>query len=216
MTKLANGTLFCVPLPDGTFLSGRVILDIYGCLKKRLFPADSPLPGLGKAYLVEMYAAVLHKAEHVPSELLIPGAFVESHAVGAGWPIIGNMPVDPQKVSFPESLIGFMHSTGEVAFECGELSVPLPLSHSELDRIGVSRSRHSAFLWPYTCLRVMGREEEVPRDYKMAYLTGSDLRYSFHRKEIYKLLPFSMEQSYFEIQSRLGSTLNGCINRPLR
>ncbi len=204
MKKLANGTLFGVPLPDGTFLCGRVMLDVYGCLKRRLFPHDSPLPGLGKAYLVEMYSAILQKAEYVASEVLIPGGFVESDEVGDSWPIIGSRPVDPHDVSFPEALIGFMNPIGEVAFRCGEIQIPLPLSHHDLDRIGVSSTRHSAFLWPYTCLRVMGRGDEVPKGYEGATLVGSDLRYSPFREEVYEKLPFPMDQPYFAKQSQLG------------
>ena len=204
MKKLANGTLFSVPLPDGTFLCGRVMLDVYGCLKKRLFTHDSPLPGLGKAYLIEMYSAILQKAEYVASEVLIPGAFVESDEVGESWPIIGNRPVDPHEVQFPESILGYMHADGAIAFECGELRIPLPLAYESADKIGEFKRRHSAFLWPYTCLRVLGRESEVPTDYKMASLTGGDFRYSPYREEVYKHLPFAMEQTYFQKQAQLG------------
>src|SRR5262249_64891 len=122
MKEMAHGTLFAVPLPDGSFLCGRVMLDIRGCLKRHLFPATSPLPGLGKAHLSEMYAAVTPVPEYVPSPLLVPGAFIESWEVGRSWPIIGHMPVDPKTVEFPESLIGFSHPGGGVAFECGEIS----------------------------------------------------------------------------------------------
>src|SRR5262249_24874646 len=217
MKEMAHGTLFAVPLPDGSFLCGRVMLDIRGCLKRHLFPATSPLPGLGKAHLIEMYSAVTPVPEYVPSPLLlprpfiapspllVPGAFIESWEVGRSWPIIGHMPVDPKSVEFPESLIGFSHPGGGVAFECGEISIPLPLSYYDLmDRIAIFMGRHSAFLWPYTCLRAMGREKEVPVEYKTATLTDNDLRLSPHREEVYQYLPFAMADSYFQKQAQLG------------
>lgn len=205
MTPLAHGALFAVPLPNGTFLCGRVLLDIYGCLQRRLFPAGSPLSGLGKAYLIEMYSAVVSVPEYMPSPILISGAFVESQEVGTTWPIIGLKPVDPKTVEFPEGLLIFMHTHGQVAFQCGEIHLPVPLSDYDLEERIVERTRrHSAFLWPYTCLRTMGRELEVPVDYKMASLSGGDLRLSPFREEVYRYLPFGMKESYFQKQATLG------------
>src|SRR5262245_40752161 len=128
MVPLVHGTLFAVPLPNGTFLCGRVLLDIYACLQRRLFPAGSPLSGLGKAFLIEMYSAVVPASEYIPSEILIRGAFVESQEVGRTWPIIGTKPVDPKAVEFPEGLLISMHTHGQVAFQCGEIHLPIPLS----------------------------------------------------------------------------------------
>jgi hypothetical protein len=204
MKKPLHGTVFAVPLPDGTYICGRVMLDIYGTLKRRLFPQDSPLPGLGQAYLIEMYSGIEHTPRYVPSPVLIPGAFVESKEVGKSWPIVGHEPINAKSVEFPESLIGFPHSRGQMAFQCGEIRFPLPIPLTEQQRIDVSGTRHSAFLWPFTCLHVMGRVSDVPAEYKMATLEGSDLRISRHRAEIYRHLPFHMEQSYFEKQAMFG------------
>jgi hypothetical protein len=205
MTPVNHGKLFAVPLPDGTFLCGRVMLDIYGCVKRRLFPQDSPLSGLGKAYLIEMYSAVVPKPVYSPSPILIAGAFVESQEVGKSWPIIGDSPIDPRRVEFPEGLLIYMHTHGQVAFQCGEIHLPVPLSDDDLEgRIAERICRHSAYLWPYTCLRTLGRESEVPVDYKMASLSGGDLRLSPFREEVYQNLPFSMEESYFQKQSKMG------------
>lgn len=205
MKELAHGTVFAVPLPDGTFLCGRVMLDIYGCLRGRLFPDDSPLPGLGKAYLIEMYSAVVPSPKYTSSPLLIPGAFVESQEVGRTWPVIGHRPVDPRTVEFPESLVIFMHKGGEVAFECGEIRVPIPLSYHDLqDRISVRKCRHSAHLWPYICLRMMDRDKEVPVEYTTATLSDNDLRFSPYRKEVYEHLLLSMAEPYFQMQAQMG------------
>jgi hypothetical protein len=204
MNKIAHGKIFAVPLPDGTYVCGRVLLDIYGLLKRRLFPVDSPLPGLGQAFLVEMYSGISKIAEFVPSPVFVPGAFIESKEIGKAWPVVGHETVDPRSVEFPESLIGFSHAGGETAFECGEISVALPLSRKELQRIAVLKSAHPAFLWPFTLLRTMGRESEVPVGYKTATLTDADLRFSPRRPRIFEHLPFSMEQTYFERQAQLG------------
>jgi hypothetical protein len=218
MKKLAHGTVFAVPLPDGTYICGRVLLDIYGTLKRRLFPIDSLLPGLGQAYLVEMYSAITIKPEYVPSPVLIPGAFVESKEVGNAWPIVGQQPIDPRKVEFPEALIGFRHRQGDVAFECGEISFPVPFKEKSALRkteyflpsggagISVRHTRHSAFYWPYMCLWALGRRSEIPTDWIGITFEHNDLRFcvSSHRARVYEYLPFSMEQSYFEKQAQMG------------
>ena len=204
MKKLPHGTIFAVPLPDGTYISGRVVLDIYGTLKRRLFPIDSPLPGLGRAYLVEMYSAITSKPEYVPSPVLIPGAFVESKELGNAWPIVGQQPIDPRKVEFPEALIGRVHSTGQAAFRCGEMEVLLPFSRGDLREVAVFHTRHSAFYWSYMCLWALGRRSEIPNEWTGITFMGSDIRISPHRARVYEHLPFQMEQSYFEKQAQMG------------
>jgi len=204
MSEPRHGDIFAVPLPDNTYLCGRVMLDIYGCLKRRLFASGSPLPGLGKAFLIEMYRQVMPKPQYVPSPVLVPGAFVETEQVGSDWLIIAHQPVDPHTVEFPEALMGYRTPVGQVVFDCGEIRFPLPLKYEALDQIEEYATIHPSFLWPYTCLRVLGRDAEVPPEYKTATLAGGDLRFSPHRDAIYKYLPFPKELSYFEKQAQLG------------
>lgn len=217
VTPLAHGTIFAVPLPDGTFLHGRVMLDILANLKRRLFPVDSPLPFYRDGYLIEMYSAVCPTTDFTPSNVLIPGAFVESKEIRNTWPVVGHVPVDPKKVEFPENLVGFNHSAGHVALTCGEMRVPVPLTEKSVTGkrgvfyffpwggpgIEYRGGRHSAFLWPLHCLWELGRHEEVPVDYVLAR-SLDDLRSSPYRKDVYKYLPFRMEQSYFEKQAQMG------------
>lgn len=207
MKRPAHGTLFSVPLPDGTYLCGRIVLDIYACFKRRLFQADSPLPMLGKAFLVEMYSGIAQKPEYIPSSKLIRGAFVDSEALGESWSVIGNLPINPREVEFPESLMGHMHSHGGCDFQNGEISIPLPLPYSTTDQVGEVKRRNSSYLWYCTCLRAMGRGAEVPQGYEGATLAGSDLRNSLHRSSIYRHLPFPMEMSHYDKQKQMGFDL---------
>src|SRR4051812_8702206 len=178
MAKLLHGAIFAVPLPDGTYIFGRVLLDVYETLKKRLFPADSPISSLGKTLLIEMYSSIQKTPDYVPSPPLVPGAFVDPREVGKGWPIVAENAVDPRTVEFPESLIAYRHPNGDAAFDVGEIRIMLPLLEKDVKQIGVLSTRHSAFLWGFTCLRVMGRGNEVPADYKSATLEDADLRIS--------------------------------------
>jgi hypothetical protein len=206
MSKPKHGDIIAVPLPDGTYLCGRVMLDIYACLKRRLFPAHSPLARtLGGAFLIEMYRHVSPRPEYVPFPVLVPGAFVDCFdELGSSWSIVAHQDVDPHTVEFPEGLIGYRTTVGQVAFDCGEIEIALPFKHAELDVIEEYNALHSTFLWPFTCLRLLGRDTEVPADYKMASLAGSDLRFSPHRDRVYAQLPFPKELSYFEKQAQFG------------
>lgn len=206
--QINHGDVFAVPLPDNTYLFGRVMLDIHTITKKKLFPVDSPLPGLGKALLVEMYQRVFTSTDYKSSDILIPGAFVEPDEVGNEWPIITNVPIDYRDVQFPETMIVNMHAAGEVAYMCGEIRLLLPFSSRELDAMNVFSSRHSAFLWPYLCLHELGRVSEIPDEYRpTCHLNDSDLRYTKHRTKIYKHLPLSPNDSYYVQQKQMGLNL---------
>lgn len=200
-----HGDIFAVPLPDGRFLPGRVMLDIYGCLKKRMLPHDSPLPGLGKAVLAEMYSVTSKHLDFEKSAISIPGAYVDSDEIGVGWPIIGNLPVDPHDISFPETLIGFNHENGEVAFECGELRINVPLHEEDARKINAYKSPHTSFLWPITCAQNINRPDLVPEKYRSYNgLVTSDLRYTLFRDAIFKHLPINPDDSYFTQQCQMG------------
>lgn len=206
-SKLEHGNVFAVPLPGGGFLFGRVMLDVRRCVRRGLLPVDSPLSGLSPV-LIEMYRGVSATTDYQPSELLIPGAFVQSQEIGKSWPLVANVPVNPREVQFPESLIGFMHERGQCAFECGEMSIPLPLSLEECHRIDVHKTLHSSLLWPYTCLRQLGRDSEVPKEYVMASLHHSDLRFSSQRARMYRYLAIKASESYFEQQVKMGHDIS--------
>ena len=201
--KLAHGDVFALPLPGGEYLFGRVMLDVRKCVRQGLLPKDSPLLGLSPV-LVEMHCGVSATTDFQKSELLIPGAFVQPQEIGKTWPIVANVPVDPREVRFPESLVGFMHDRGQCAFECGEMRIPLPLSHDDYERIAIRKTLHSSFLWPFTCLRQLGRGSEVPTEYVMASLHHSDLRVSPERARVYRYLPFKASDPYFEQQAMMG------------
>ncbi len=205
MRKPAHGTIFAVPLPDGTYIFGRVMLDVMAMLKRRLFPNDSPVAFYSDAYLIQMYSLVAAKPEYAPSPVLIPGVYVRSNEVGEKWPVVGSESVDPRTVEFPETLIGWDHAKGEVAFRYGEISCPIPLTENDfLKVIGVFGGSKPPVYWPYLCLWALGRRSEIPREWPGITLATSDLRFSPHRARVYEHLPFPMEMSYFDKQKQLG------------
>jgi hypothetical protein len=205
--KLLHGIIFAVPMPTvGGFISGRVMLDVAGNIKRRMFASDSPLAGLvAGTVLAEMYSKPLTRPEeYTPSPVLIPGAFVLPKEIGKRWPIIGDIPVDPRTVEFPETVIG-RYKEG-VVYECGEMRIPTPLSEKDDDEINARAGFGFADTIAMKCEIALGL---VPRQNsnKGLWLEWSDLRFSKHRARVYEHLPFSMEMSYYEKQKILGHNL---------
>ena len=112
MAKALNGSIFAVPLPDGAYVFGRVLLDVRAIWKQRLLPHDSPILYANDACLVEMYSAIAPDPNFVPSQVLFPSAFVESREIGKSWRLVSHVPVNVKAVEFPETLIGFNHPLG--------------------------------------------------------------------------------------------------------
>jgi len=202
MKKLMHGKIFAMPLSEGKYLCGRVMLDIGGNIKRRVLAHDSPLVGLlAGSFLIEMYSAISSSPEYVPSSTLISGAFVDPKEIGKAWPIVGEREVDPRSVEFPESLSGWTHFKGDAAFYCGEMRIPVPFSEKKwLKDIGVLGGFDFAPSWRFVCLWALG----IPNEYKFAASEFHDLRFSRHRPCVYEHLPFPMEMSYFEKQAQLG------------
>jgi hypothetical protein len=208
MRNIKAGTLFAVPVLEGSFLFGRLMLNSAYCRKKRLLPEGSPIAGLGGECLVEMYRGISTSLEYAPSPVLLPGAWLWPDNIGRSWPIIGFEDVRCLDVEFPEALIIHPHADGEAAFTCGEIFIPLPLSHQDVDAIGVYRTVHPQVTWGYVCLALMGRQDAIPVDWQNAVgLADTDLRFSTHRDQIYQYLPFDKNLSYFEKQAQLGHRL---------
>lgn len=201
----AAGNVFSLPLPDGSYAFGRVLLDPMEARKKRLLAVDSPLAGLlGQGVLVQLYTQASDTNDYVSSPVLVDGLFVERRNLRTEWDIVAYEDVDPRAVEFPEFVTGFCHDAGQLAFVCGEIRFPLPFPIAEQPTFQGRAVRHSAFMLPYIWLFAAGRREEVPEDYVVADLHGADLRISAYRDHIYEHLPFAKEMSYWEKQLSLA------------
>jgi hypothetical protein len=203
--RFNEGDIFAVPLPTGEFIFGKIQLDVARLRRSRKLPPDSNLLALGNPVLVEMYRAVSPSSRYAPSQVLIPGAFLQTNEFGKKWKVVDHIEVDVPNVAFPESLIGHMHDEGSADFICGEIRIPLPISHAAYEDIDVCSTAHSTYYWPAVCMQELGRAEELPEEIRnMEQLSRQDLRFSEHRRYIYKLLPIDTDQSYYEQQAQLG------------
>jgi hypothetical protein len=205
------GDVFLVLLPDGTYLSGRLLLDFKVLIDKGLLQ-DSPLRSKGEAFLVEMHSRVVATPVYRHSPVLIPGAFLANsglpQGIGYDWPIVGHQRVTPHELAFPEELIGYIHAGGEILFQCGEIRFLLPLTDLDLDQINARPTWHNPEIWPYLCLHALGREDMLPKEYRGVTLARSDLRFSPHRARVYQHLPLDPNCSYYENQGELGLNID--------
>jgi len=194
-----QGKIFAMPLSDGQYVCGRVMLDIPGNIRRRLFPSDTPLGGIFlESVLVEMYSASVPTLGYVPSPIAIPGVLTDASRIGKEWPVVAEKPVDPREVEFPESVSGW---EAGAAFFCGEMCLEVPFEEEVwFKEIRVMGTTLLGDCLEDAWLSTVGR----PYKYKYLRLEHIDLRYSRHRARVYEHLPFPMEMSYFDKQAMMG------------
>jgi hypothetical protein len=199
----SHGSIFAIPLPNGRFGAGRLLLDVNRqCIRPALLPPDSPLGFFNGALLVEVYREVADEQRVVGGDVLIPGVFVDPSALRSGeWPVTGYHAVDPTKLEFPESLLPV---GAHAQFRRGEIALELRLRPREADAINVRPTAYSARHLLNICLSLLGLEAEVEPEYRGLTLGDSDLRFSPHRAYVYRRLKADVHESYFALALRHG------------
>jgi hypothetical protein len=176
------------------------------CIRPKLLKPESPLNFFNGSLLVEIYKSTFSEPTANPSEVLIPGIFIDSsYLESGGWLIMAHENVDPKEVEFPESLVG---RGLRAQFIRGEIALDIDLQREELQRINVYGTKKPSGILGEICLYYLGRAHEInnPRlkDIELRSLKDSDLRFTKHRSEIYHLLGEDENQSYYEMSTRLG------------
>lgn len=139
------GDLFAIPLLDGNYATGRILLypkkqkfkKIIEETKKEIeggekdfpeaFMYGTEMPYHGGGILVEVYKEVFNEPTAKQSEVLIKGIEVSSYSIEREeWPIIGNIPVKPTEVEFPEFIV-VIPPKRQWYFCRGEVWIPLPV-----------------------------------------------------------------------------------------
>ncbi len=208
MAQIRHGDVFAVPLPGGRFIFGRVTLNFARVYKQRLLAEGSHLGMFRRELLVQMYQHISRTPEYVPSPVLIPGAYVWPDEVGKAWPVVAHGHVDCRTVEFPECLYSHPYKEDEATFINGEIFLDLPISKHEYGGVEVRAGIFPPVTWGYNCLHMLGRDEEVPEQWRPGLgLEGDDLRYSPYRDRIYQYLPFDKDLPYWEKQLELGCRL---------
>jgi hypothetical protein len=207
MNKFQAGDIFTFELPSNEYIFGRIMLDIKEqCIRPKLIKHDSALSFFNGSILVEIYKSTAVKTIADLSEILIPGIFIDTDYLEAGyWNIVNHKDVNPQEVEFPEYLVG---SGLRAKFIRGEISLNLDLRESDVERVNVYGTKKSSATLGEICLYHLGRSHEInnPRlkNIELRSLKNSDLRFSQHRSEIYGFLGEDPNQSYDKMSTKFG------------
>ncbi|ACK72523.1 sugar efflux transporter B [Gloeothece citriformis PCC 7424] len=204
MVSFKHGDIFTFQLPNQKYIFGRILLDVKKqCIKPKLIDPNSPLSFYEGTILVEIYQALSENPTFTPSEILIPGFFLDPEPIKAGeWKIIDYQEVDPLQVEFPETLALV---NGRQSFQRGEIILILPQKLDEDETYKIYPTITSPYALPKICLYQLGLTELLnPAQLKTMNLKRYDLRFSEHRSEIYQMLNENENQSYYQMSKRLG------------
>lgn len=204
-TKVRAGDIFSIPLPNGKFAFGRVMLDVYKqCISKRLIESDSSLNFFKSSLLIELYKNISNEPVFTESEILIAGIFVDLYGFEDNlWSITSNKPVNPVTVDFPESLIA---SNDAIYFKKGELKIATDLTEEAYDELKIHPTINSSYSIGSICLHYLGLDEFIEENFRWPkYLESSDLRYSpALRSNVYEEIGEDINQTYYEMSSKYG------------
>jgi hypothetical protein len=215
MAKVAKttGYQFHARSENGYYVFGRVLLDLEYVIRSRILPADSPLGGMPRSILVEMYDHVSDEPVAVDAPVGFSGALVDKPSFTDEWPVYGNKPVLPEELEFPQALVGYMHDKGECAFLWGEIQIPLPFKSEWLYNVKVYLTRHSIRWWPEDTLGALGHMDKVVENYRhAATLATTDLRFNPALDQIEPHLPFDCRGSYFKAQRAMGLNIGRLLD----
>ncbi|KAB8140677.1 hypothetical protein F8S13_23295 [Chloroflexia bacterium SDU3-3] len=207
MPTYKTGDLFAIPLGDGTYSIGRIMLDVAKqCWKPKLIEDTSPLHAFSNSLLVEIYKTTYDHPVGEQSDLLIPGYFVSPQLVKDGtWPIVEHVPVDPTQVAFPEFVSPFGMN---MYLMRGEVRLLLGPGIDGWQGISVPLKVKPPIVLPNICRYYLGRHEGIaPAALANAKLTNQDLRFNDRRSEVYQALGLSEDEPYYPFAASRGFDL---------
>ncbi|HEX8504840.1 MAG TPA: hypothetical protein VF630_05690, partial [Hymenobacter sp.] len=119
---------------------------------------------------------------------------------------IGNRPVDPTQVEFPEVFISKYPNT---FFERGELILPTGLTRTDYEALPFRASINSPYGIGAMGLNYLGRRDLIEEKYLYPqYLENDDLRYQpLRRAAVYEQLGEDPAESYYQMALRHGLDL---------
>lgn len=197
--KIKAGDVFRIKVAGNNYVFGRVLLEVTSQCKGKV-PEDSNLNFFGGCILVEMYNLFTkeNKFDNSNAKVLIPGMFTDRFGIIDGiWEIIDHIPVIPELVEFPESLLSFSR---KIYFSKGELILKTKLSTETYEEMCVYSTKDSAYAVGSICLHYLGKDDLIDEQFKWPqYLENSDFRYQPElRAKIIKQAGYDASKSYYE------------------
>ena len=207
------GDIFAFELVPGEYAFGRLILDLdRQCYKTGKAEKHGVLGVADRdAVFFELFQQTSPDKVFNTNEMdvLIPGMYAGNYSLeDFEWEVVAHVPIDPEKVDFPEFLTIEGAFSGK--FIKGELSHVIEIPMEEVERIGIYPSMKALIAIPEYVLYALGRIEEIREDRRsIRDMKDEDIRYSEHRKRVYDLLPaeYNQDKSYYELAKEKGFDL---------
>jgi hypothetical protein len=212
MSGVKPGCLFALPLPNGQYSCGRVLLDVtWQCDRPKLIHPENPLGMFRGCVLVEIYATASDQPTSEKSDILIPGLFtLPRHLQDNSWTSVGYEEVDPTAVEFPEVVV---EGRGPASLLCkGELAFPCDRKVIDPGRVKCHAIRHNPAFLGKQCLYLMEQRRQPsatePPGAEWMGLRDADLRFRpEERSRIFGILGLDVEADYYSLAARHGHDL---------
>jgi Immunity protein 26 len=140
--RFRTGDVFQVALPDGSFAYGRILLDLRRLARAGLFVTPCALAGMcGSALLVRLYkkafpSPTLSMAELTDAPSFLGELLDRRPIYGGDYPIVGNLPVCPSELDFPEYVCSFHENPAwHFSYQKGGAVAELPMTHKECESL---------------------------------------------------------------------------------
>jgi len=207
--SITVGDIFAVKIEDTEYYYfGRVLFDV-----KKQYSTEVKLFNYldwhGESVLIETYKTISKKSEISNYEVAVDGQFIpKSYLLEEDLTVIGNIPVNPHKVSFPETYKN-VHLQ-PILFTVGELALETPLTVEYVDRTKIFPTMGNIYTIQSATLDYAGRKDliEDEEDIMDNYFKFSDLRSLIDvRKEVYESLGEDPNQTYYELALKHGFDL---------
>lgn len=190
-------------ISNGQYVFGRILLDIEEkCIKTKLVDENSPLARLA-CLVIEGYNLLKDEPVFEPSPTLIRGYLVEDSAFHNGtFSIVEHKPVEPNELDFPGTF-DINPFNGDVAFERGEVYIPLSISEDEAESFEIIGGVHFSTAFSSVILTLMNRTDLTEH---VAELKYDDIRFNTieKQKQIYSLIGEDMSLSYYDLSLKHG------------
>lgn len=213
--NISTGDVFAIKIDQSeNYFFGRVLFDV----KKQYDnkgQIHNYLDWYGESVLVETYMHISDKLELKEYDVAIQSVFIpKKDLLKEDITAIGNVPVDPRKVTFPETLRNFER---DYFFTTGELALKTTYSSADAENhFRVFPTMGKTYYLQIATLDYAGRKDLVvdQADILENYFKFSDLRsLTEKRAQIYSQLGEDPNKSYYELALKYGFDLARLYNK---
>ncbi len=209
LRKINVGDVFAIKIENTDYYYfGRILFDVKEQYKEKI-ENHNYLGWHGKSVLIETYKSISKIPEISEFKVIVDSTFIPKKTLlNENITIIKNIPVNPKKVSFPETF-NSVQPLGKL-LTVGELGVLTSFDTKYVDKTKIFPTLGNMYYLQLATLDYAGRRDliEDQEDIIDNYFRDSDLRtFPEIREEIYKDIGEDPNMSYYELALKHGFDL---------